>query len=227
MSIVRRLARPMLAATFIETGLSDLRHPGPHADQVRPLVNLIAGPLRIPADPDLFLRVDGAVMVGAGTLLALGRMPRLAALALVAGAAPSTYAEIVQWREKDPEQRRARRHELITRLGLIGGALLAAVDTGGRPGLAWRGRHAAEHVQQAASGVAGGTVLAAQLAGRRAGRQARQAARQAARQTRLSGGTASKRARLAGRQAQERAEAARKETRRAVERTRQAAATRS
>lgn len=197
MSIVRRLARPMLAATFIETGLSTLRHPGAQADQVRPLVDRIAGPLRMPSDPDLFVRVDAAVVVGAGSLLALGRMPRLAALALVTGAAPTTYAEITQWRQKDPEQRRAMRRELLTRLGLIGGALLAAVDTGGRPGLAWRSRHAAEHVQHSASEIAGGTALAVQLAGRRARRRARRAARQA----RAAGKAASRQVRVAGRAA--------------------------
>ena len=79
MSIVRRLTRSIPAAAFTESDLSDLRHPGPRVDQVRPLVNRIAGTLRLPADPDLFLRVDGAVTVGAGTLLALGRMPRPAA----------------------------------------------------------------------------------------------------------------------------------------------------
>lgn len=198
MSIVRRLARPMLAATFIDTGLSTLRRPGPQVDQVRPLVNQVAGPLHLPTDPELFLRVDGVLMVGAGSLLALGRMPRLAALALVAAAAPAAYAEIVQWREKDPEQRQVRRAGLLTRFGLIGGALLAAVDTDGRPGLVWRGRHAAGHVQQSASGVAESTALAVQLVGRRARRQARQTAKQA----------------------QHRAEVARRQTRRAVERAR-------
>jgi uncharacterized membrane protein YphA (DoxX/SURF4 family) len=179
MSIVRRLARPLLAAAFIDTGLSTLRDPGPQVDQIRPLLDQVAGPLHLPADPKLLLRIDGALMVGAGTLLALGRMPRLAAVALLAGAAPATYAEFAYGREKDPEQRRSRRTQLLTRLGLIGGVLLAAVDTAGRPGLAWRGRHAVEHVQHSASEVAGDTASAAQAVGRRARRQARDAARTA------------------------------------------------
>jgi uncharacterized membrane protein YphA (DoxX/SURF4 family) len=137
MSVVRRFVRPLLAATFIETGLSTLHRPGPRADQVRPVVAQVAGPLRLPAEPETFLRVDGAVTVTAGTLLAFGRVPQLAALALVAGAAPAVYGEIAHWRDKDPEQRRARRSELLTRLGLIGGALEAAqIDRSGsrRPG---------------------------------------------------------------------------------------------
>lgn len=139
----------MLAATFIETGLSTLRRPGPQTDQVRPLVAQAAGPLRLPAEPEVFLRVDGAVMVTAGMFLAFGRIPRLAALALAASATPAVYGEIAHWRDKDPEQRRARRSELLTRLGLIGGALLAAVDTAGRPGLIWRSRHVGRQARRA------------------------------------------------------------------------------
>ncbi|HET9657307.1 MAG TPA: DoxX family membrane protein, partial [Kineosporiaceae bacterium] len=135
MSIVRRLARPLLAAAFIETGMSTLRHPGTQAERIRPLVNQVSGQFGQSVDPELVLRVDGALLIGAGGLLALGRMPRLAALALAAGAAPSTYAEMAFWQEKDPQRRRERRNEVLTRLGLIGGALLAAVDTSGRPGL--------------------------------------------------------------------------------------------
>jgi uncharacterized membrane protein YphA (DoxX/SURF4 family) len=179
MNIVRRLARPLLAAAFIDIGLSTLRDPGPQVDQLRHLLDRVPDQAHLPADPELLLRIDGALLVGAGTLLALGRMPRLAAVALLAGAAPTTYAEFAYGREKDPEQRRSQRTRLLTRLGLIGGALLAAVDTAGRPGLAWRGGHAVQHVQHSAGEVVGDTASAAQAAGRRARRQARDAARAA------------------------------------------------
>jgi uncharacterized membrane protein YphA (DoxX/SURF4 family) len=153
MSIIRRLARPLLAAAFIDSGLSILRGPGPRADQVRPLVAQLPGPLRLPADPERLLRLDGDLMVGAGTLLALGKMPRLAALALVVGAAPATCGELVQGRPQDAEQRRTRRTELLTRLGLLGGALLATVDTAGRPGFSWRSRHAVAQGRREAKGT--------------------------------------------------------------------------
>ena len=219
MSIVRRLARPMLAAGFIESGLSTLRDPGPQVEQVRPLVAQVAGPLRLPSDPATFLRVDGALMVGAGGLLALGRMPRLAALVLVAGSAPATYAEIAHWREKDPQQRRERRRELLTRLGLIGGALLATVDTAGRPGLAWRSRHAVEQVQHSAAGVTGGSAMTAGLVGRGARRRARRASQKASQ----AGRRTAQQAKATSRQTRQRAKLAREQTRQAVEQTRRQA----
>lgn len=152
MNIIRRLARPLLAAAIIDSGLSALRGPDPRADQVRPLV-AHPGPLPLPADPERLLRLDGALMVGAGTLLALGRMPRLVALALIVGAVPATCGELVQGRPHDAEQRRTRRTELLTRLGLLGGALLATLDTAGRPGFSWRSRHPVAQSRREAKGT--------------------------------------------------------------------------
>ena len=161
MSIIRRLARPLLAASFIQSGLDALRHPEPRVDSARPLVAKVAGPLRLPEDPELFVRTTGGIVAGAGTLLAIGRLPRASALVLVAALAPGAVTEHAFWQERDPEARRAQRLLFLRDLGLLGGALLAAVDTDGRPGLAWRGRHAGS----AAAGRA-----------RRAGKRARKQA---------------------------------------------------
>ena len=48
--------------------------------------------------------------------------------------------------EKDGERRRSELDDLLRDLSRLGGALIAGVDTQGRPGLAWRGKHAAEHL---------------------------------------------------------------------------------
>src|SRR3954447_17233504 len=147
MTIVRRLARPMLAASFVQEGLDAVLHPGKRAERARPLVDAVAGPLGLPKDPELLIRANGAVMAGAGALFALGRMPRLTSLALAATVAPGIYLHIASLRsDKDADTRRSERDDLMRDLGRLGGALLAAVDTQGRPGLAWRGKHAAEHL---------------------------------------------------------------------------------
>ena len=172
MTIVRRIARPLLAAPLIATGVDAVRHPGPHAEAARPLVDRAAGPLHLPNDPELVVRVSGAVTAAGGVLLAAGRLPRLAALAVVL-AAPTTQASTPFWQEKDPEQRRVQRTLFLKNLGLVGGALLAAVDTEGRPGLAYRGR--------AASHAAAESVEDAGEAARRSARRARAAARRARR----------------------------------------------
>jgi len=167
---VRRIARPLLAAPLIATGVDAVRHPGPHAEAARPLVDRAAGPLRLPNDPELIVRVSGAVTAAGGVLLATGRLPRLSALAIVL-AAPTTQASTPFWQEKDPEQRRAQRTLFFKNLGLVGGALLASVDTEGRPGLAYRGR-AAKH-------AAAETIEDAGEAAKRSARSARKAAKRA------------------------------------------------
>ena len=62
MTIVRRLARPMLAASFVQEGLDAVLHPGQRAERARPLVKAVAGPLGLPEDPDLLIRANGAVI---------------------------------------------------------------------------------------------------------------------------------------------------------------------
>src|SRR3954447_20285310 len=164
MTIVRRLARPLLAASFVQEGLDAVLHPAKRVDQARPLVQDVAAPLGLPKDPELFIRANGAVMMGAGALFALGRMPRLTGLALAATVAPGVYLHVMSLRtEKDGERRTAELDDMLRDLGRLGGALLAAVDTQGRPGIAWRSRHAAEHLGASApratrAGPPGGLV---------------------------------------------------------------------
>jgi uncharacterized membrane protein YphA (DoxX/SURF4 family) len=181
MSIVRRLARPLLAASFVSTGVDAVLHPMPRAEAARPLVAKAAPALRLPNDPELLVRVNGAAMAGAAVLFSLGKLPRLSSLVLVATLVPTTVAERAFWREKDPAERRAQRNLLLRDAGLVGGALLAAVDTEGRPGLAWRGQHA---------------VQTAEKAGRRASRRAEKATRRAAREAKRSAALSARSARL-------------------------------
>src|ERR671933_1113143 len=176
MTIVRRLARPMLAASFVQEGLDAVLHPAKRTERARPLVDAVAGPLGLPKDPELLIRANGAVMAGAGALFALGRVPRLTGLLLAATVAPGIYLHVASIRsDKDPERRRSERDDLMRDLGRLGGALLAAVDTQGRPGLAWRSRHAAEHLGASAQR----TSRAARRNARAAQREARRAAKDA------------------------------------------------
>jgi putative oxidoreductase len=138
MTLVRRIARPMLAAMFVAGGLDQLKHPGRKADTARPLVEKLAPAMGLPDDTELLVRANGAAMIGAGSLLALGRLPRLASTVLVATVVPTTLAAHPFWQEHDPEIRAQQKVQFLKNLGLLGGLLLAAVDTEGRPGLAYR-----------------------------------------------------------------------------------------
>jgi uncharacterized membrane protein YphA (DoxX/SURF4 family) len=151
MSLVRRLARPLLASNFVMGGIDQFRHPAMQADAARPLVTKMAPTLKIPNDPELFVRVNGGAMAAAGTLLAFGKLPRLSALVLSATIVPSTYTQYQFWTERDPATKRVQKQHFMKNLGLLGGALLASVDTEGRPGLAWRSRRAAKDAKRAAA----------------------------------------------------------------------------
>jgi putative oxidoreductase len=150
MTLVRRVARPMLAAMFVVGGLDQLKHPGAKADTARPLVEKLAPAVGLPDDTELLVRANGAAMVGAGALLALGRLPRIASTVLAATLVPTTVAAHSFWNEQDPKVRAQQRTQFLKNLGLLGGLLLAAVDTEGRPGLAYRAHMVNDSAHRAA-----------------------------------------------------------------------------
>ena len=148
MSVSRRLARPMLAATFVSGGLDAVRHPEAKeakADKVAPVIARLLG---LFADTPTLVRINGAVQVVAGTLLATGRLPRVAASVLAVSLVPTTLAGHRFWEENGP-QARAQRVHFLKNTAMLGGLILAAVDTEGRPSLGWRARRAAERAVQA------------------------------------------------------------------------------
>ncbi|GHB51326.1 hypothetical protein GCM10010347_21370 [Streptomyces cirratus] len=146
MAVLRKLARPLLAAPFIAGGLRTLRRPEAVAELAQPVVRAVGE--RIPAlagDPLTLVRANSAVQAGAGLLFATGRAPRLAALALAATLVPTAFTGHAFWTVEDPEERARRRAHFLTDLSALGGLLIAAADTHGKPSLAYRSRHALDH----------------------------------------------------------------------------------
>jgi uncharacterized membrane protein YphA (DoxX/SURF4 family) len=149
-ALVRRLARPMLGAVFVAGGLDTLRNPTPRAQLAGGVATRIARPLGLPEDPETLVKINAGVQVGAGLLLATGRVPRLAALALLGSLVPTTIGGHPFWEQPTPEAKAQHRTQFLKNLGLGGGLLLAAVDTEGRPSLGWRARRAAKSAQKSA-----------------------------------------------------------------------------
>ena len=147
--LVRRLARPMLSAVFISGGIDTLRNPTAKPPAAEPLVPKVTSvlPVSLPQDTEQLVKIDGATKVVAGLMLATNRLPRLAALVLGAGLVPSTAALHRFWEESDPSVRRDQQNHFFKNVGLLGGLLLAAVDTEGRPSLRWRAAHAGTAVK--------------------------------------------------------------------------------
>jgi putative oxidoreductase len=147
MTLVRRLARPMLASVFIAEGLDALRNPTSKVPATEDGASSILGRLPyVPQDPEQLVKINAAVQIGAGTLLTLGRFPRLSSILLAASIVPATIAGYRFWEEREPTSRKQKQIHFFKDIGLLGGLLLSAVDTEGRPGLAWRAQHVSHHV---------------------------------------------------------------------------------
>lgn len=146
MTISRHVARPLLASIFLVGGVDALRNPKskvPAADDVAPPVAA-----KLPGlggmDTEQLVHLNAGVQVAAGALLTLGRVPRLSALALAASLIPTTAAGHRFWEHEGPQRANQQAH-FFKNVSLLGGLLLAALDTEGRPGVVWRTRHASEH----------------------------------------------------------------------------------
>ncbi len=143
MTPLRTFARGMLAAIFVAEGFNALRRPERLVQKAKPVTDQLAPTLRsihpkIPTDPKTLVRVNGGVQVVGGLLLASGRAPTPAAVALATSLVPTTVAGHAFWTYEDPEQRRLQRTMFLKNAGLLGGLIFAALDNEGRPSLTWR-----------------------------------------------------------------------------------------
>jgi uncharacterized membrane protein YphA (DoxX/SURF4 family) len=148
----------MLATTFIARGVESLRSPKPAADAAKPTLEGLAklpdpvGP-NVPTNAETVAKVTAGVQVGAGLLLATGKLPRLASAALAFSVVPGSLGGHAFWNESDPERMASERRAFLADLSLIGGLIIASVDTEGRPSIGWRGRRAARKVSASVSGA--------------------------------------------------------------------------
>jgi uncharacterized membrane protein YphA (DoxX/SURF4 family) len=127
--VVRTIARPLLASVFIASGLDVLANPEPRATIAKPVVDKVASVVPFaPSDPVDAVRVNAAVHLGAGVLLAAGVMSRLAALALAVSMVPTTVAGHPFWEVEDPVKRSQQRTQFLKNTAILGGLLAVALD---------------------------------------------------------------------------------------------------
>ncbi|MGY1733179.1 DoxX family protein [Geodermatophilus sp. SYSU D01045] len=176
--LVRRIARPLLAASFLYGGVDTLRNPQTRVPGAQPVVDTITRtadqqlPVQVPRDTEQWVKIDAGIKVGAGALLALGKLPRLSALALAGSIVPTTFAGHRFWEHEDPEERFGQLSNFLKNAGLLGGLLIAAVDTEGRPSVGYRARRAARRAAES-------TEKGYEKATRRAAKAQKKAARKA------------------------------------------------
>ena len=154
--LVRRIARPMLAGTFIYGGIQTLRNPQSRVPGAAPIVEQITEiaekqlPIEVSHDVEQWVKINAGVHVGAGALLALGRFPRFSALALATSLVPTTFAGHRFWEHDDPKEKFGQTSNFLKNTSMLGGLLLAAVDTEGKPSVGWWARRSASAAAAAA-----------------------------------------------------------------------------
>jgi putative oxidoreductase len=147
MSLLNRTARPMLAAMFVVGGLDALRHPETKVKKAEPVALPIAERVSfLPQDTETLIKINGLI----GSII------------------PTTYAAHRFWEEEDDAAKQQQLTHFLKNLGLLGGLVLAAIDTEGAPSLSWRAKRRAR--------LAGTTLIAGARAGEtKAGSRAAQA----------------------------------------------------
>ena len=142
----------MLASIFVISGVRVLIDPDSRVPAAKRVTDHL-GPLvekldpRLPSDTRSLVRLKAGADVVGGLLLGSGHLTRPAAALLAAGLVPTTIAGHPFWTVPKPE-RSAQQVHFLKNLGLLGGLLLAAADTEGRPGLRYRTSHAVDRSQR-------------------------------------------------------------------------------
>jgi len=171
MTLSRLVARPMISSLFVMGGINALRHADSHAvkatkvtDRVVPLAKKAAPSAPIPEDAKTLVRINAGVQIAAGLAFATGRAPRLSATLLAGSLVPTTLAGHAFWDEQDPAARQAQLLGFVKNTAVLGGLLIAAGDTEGKPGVAWRTRRAAKDARREARHLATSARREAKLA---------------------------------------------------------------
>jgi len=147
----------MLSSMFITGGVNSLKNSDYLSRQAKPVTEKLAPTVdkateRLPfqLDSKQMVQLNGVVHVVGGFCLATGRAPRLSALALAATLAPTTFGGHRFWEENDPQQKANQQIHFFKNVSMMGGLLLASVDTAGKPSLAWRARRQASKTRHRA-----------------------------------------------------------------------------
>lgn len=164
MSLSRTIARPMLASVFFVGAANALKNSGALAAKAQPVTDRV-GPIArkavpmLPQDPEALVKVNAGVQIVAALGLATGRAPRVCSTILAASLVPTTAAGHDFWAADDKATAQQQRLHFAKNLSILGGLVIAAGDTDGKPGVAWRTRHLAKDAKREARLVAARSPL--------------------------------------------------------------------
>lgn len=140
-----------MASIFITGGMAALRDPEARVGAAEKVLGPLSARVPLPADTAGLVRANAVVQVGAGVLFSLGRMPRLAAVALLGSLIPTTVAGHRFWEESAAATKKQQEIHFFKNLAIIGGLVIAAFDTEGSPSIGYRARRRASRVADVAA----------------------------------------------------------------------------
>ena len=115
MSFVKSLGHICLGTMFILGGWNAFKEPGGRVEKVANVGISKAREATI---------LNGAIMMVAGSALALGVAPKIASTVLIGSLIPTTYVGHSFWKEETPGGRAGQQTQFLKNLAMIGGLLL-------------------------------------------------------------------------------------------------------
>lgn len=130
-SLVRTAGRASLAWMFIRAGSDVFHDPTRATGTAGPLLARArkVSPVSLPADRDI-VRLNAALQVVTGVMIATDVAPRLAAACLAVSMIPTTIAGHAYWTVADPALVPNQRTQFNKNLAMIGGLLILAAGSG-------------------------------------------------------------------------------------------------
>jgi uncharacterized membrane protein YphA (DoxX/SURF4 family) len=112
---------------FIRGGWDSFQNPESKVKAAEAVTRAVSARLSfVSDDPAVLVRLNGAVQVCAGALLATGPFRRLAALLLIGSLIPTTYAGHAFWNEVDEQKRAQQQIQFWKNTAMLGGLVLIA-----------------------------------------------------------------------------------------------------
>lgn len=169
MTLTRVLARPLLSSVFFVGATNAFQNADKVAPAAAKVTDKVVPALRqtglpVTDNTALLVKANAATQMVAAAGLATGTAPRACATVLAVSLIPTTLAGHAFWGDQDPATKRQQLLQFAKNASVLGGLLLAAVDTDGRPGLAWRAGRAADDLGRETRRLRKQAALEAKLA---------------------------------------------------------------
>lgn len=176
MSLLRFAARSLFAGQFIVDGVAAVAHPDDRAVEaervsstVTPLVQRVLPAhlaSSVPDEPETWSRLLGGAQILGGVMFATGIGRRLGA-GLLTGATGIRLIASLPAPGAGASAKEAARPDILRSASLFGAAVLATLDTQGRPGLKWRAEQAAKDASQKSAALSDDASAAVKSASRK------------------------------------------------------------